>query len=428
MSTTEKMTIDERYKYLRIVQGRYMTADRKAQQMLLDEMEKTTGMHRKSLIGVLSGEIVRHGRRKQRGRVYGAEVADAIRVIGESLDWVCAERLRPSLVGMAKHLETHGELRRTPELLVKLERISISSVARILAQVGQDEPRLPRKGPESANQVARQIPMRRIAWNEAVPGHIEVDLVHHCGPNAQGDFIHTLQLIDVATGWSERVAILGRSYLVMADAFRFIQHRIPFPILELHPDNGTEFLNQHLVRFWNDLIPNLDLSRSRPYQKNDNRFVEQKNDTLVRKYFGQERFDSVAQVRAMNEIYDDCWLFYNFFQPVMRLKDKIIVNEDGQPARVKRIFDHARSPLERLFDTAVLSDETRAELLEIHLETNPRALRRDIHAALQLLFDLPGAKPDDDDYVFFSQHCFCLSPCVRLFRTTIFQKGADSLR
>ena len=107
------MTIDERYKYLRIVQPRYLAADRKAQQVLLDEMEKTTGLHRKSLIRVLSGEIVRQPRRKQRGRVYGAAVADAIRVIGERLDWVCAERLTPSLVGLAEHLETHGELNST---------------------------------------------------------------------------------------------------------------------------------------------------------------------------------------------------------------------------------------------------------------------------------------------------------------------------
>ena len=400
MSTTEKMTIDERYKYLRIVQPRYVAADRKAQQVLLDEMEKTTGLHRKSLIRVLGGEIVRQPRRKQRGRVYGAEVADAVRVIGESLDWVCAERLTPSLVGMAKHLETHGELKTTPELLLKLERISISSVARILRQVRQDEPRLPRKGPETANRVARQIPMRRIAWNTAVPGHLEVDLVHHCGPNAQGDFIHTLQLIDVATGWSARVAILGRSYLVMADAFRYIQHRIPFPILELHPDNGSEFLNAHIIRFWKNLIPDLDLSRSRPYEKNDNRFVEQKNDTVVRKHFGHARFDSVAQVRAMNAIYDDMWLFYNFCQPVMRLKDKIIVNQEAAPTRIKRVFDDARSPLERLLETQVLSETIRAELLDIRLETNPRALRSEIYHALQRLFALPAATPDLSENVY----------------------------
>ena len=399
MSTTEKMTIDERYKYLRMVQGRYLEADRREQQALLDEMEKMTGMHRKSLIRVMGSEIKRKHRQKQRSRVYGMEVEAAVRVIGESLDWVCAERLTPSLAWMARHLEKHGELVTTPELLTQLEQISISTVKRMLKHLRQDEPRVARKGPEQANRVARQIPMRRIAWNESQPGHLEVDLVHHCGPNTHGDFIHTLQLIDVATGWCERVAILGRSYLVMADAFRYIHHRIPFPIRQLHPDNGSEFLNQHLVPFWKDLIPNLALSRSRPYEKNDNRFVEQKNDTLVRKYFGHERLDSVVQVRAINEIYDDMWLYYNFFQPVMRLEDKIIVNEDGDPSRIKRVFDDACSPCQRLLDTAVLALENRAELREIRLETNPLALRRQIYLALQRLFHLPGAVPEQSENV-----------------------------
>jgi len=119
----------------------------------------------------------------------------------------------------------------------------------------------------SANRVARQIPMTRIPWNEAQPGHLEIDLVHHCGPNAQGEYVHTLQMIDVATGWSERVAVLGRSYLVMSDAFRYIRQRLPFAMLELHSDNGTEFLNQHLLRFWKEEVPELYLTRSRPYQE-----------------------------------------------------------------------------------------------------------------------------------------------------------------
>jgi hypothetical protein len=124
--------------------------------------------------------------------------------------------------------------------------------------------------------------LSRIAWDQAEPGHFEVDLVHHSGPTTNGDYVHTLQLIDVATGWSERVAVLGRSYRAMVGGFERVLERVPFAVRELHPDNGPEFLNDHLVRFWADRVPGLTLSRSRPYHKNDNRFVEQKNHSLVR--------------------------------------------------------------------------------------------------------------------------------------------------
>jgi IS30 family transposase len=128
--------------------------------------------------------------------------------------------------------------------------------------------------------------MRRIPWDTTEPGHFEVDLVQHGGPHPTGDYVYTLQMVDVATGWSERVAVLGRGQRRMEEGFRRILARLPFPIKELHPDNGPEFLNHHLVRFFGETLTGLQLSRSRPYQKNDNRFVEQTNATLVRAYFG----------------------------------------------------------------------------------------------------------------------------------------------
>src|SRR5205085_3003078 len=122
---------------------------------------------------------------------------------------------------------------------------------------------------------------------------------------------HTIQLIDVATGWSERTAVLGRGQAAMVAGFERISERVPFPILELHPDNGSEFFNHHLVRFWKDKVKGVQLSRSRPYQKNDNRMVEQKNDTLVRQYLGQLRLDSPEQMAALNALYEQMWLYYN---------------------------------------------------------------------------------------------------------------------
>jgi hypothetical protein len=149
-------------------------------------------------------------------------------VIAESLDYLCAERLTPNLVWMANHLATHGELEVSPPLLEKLDQISISTAQRVLARIPRDKPRLPRKGPQYPRQITQGIPMKRIPWDEQQPGHFEVDLVHHCGPTAYGEYVCTMQMIDVATGWSERRAVLGRSYLVMKDAFRYVLTRLPF--------------------------------------------------------------------------------------------------------------------------------------------------------------------------------------------------------
>jgi len=378
---SEGMTIDERRKYLGRMRQRYLGADREAKSQLLGEMEQVTGLHRKSLVRLLRcGGLQRQPRRQQRGRVYGAAVGDALRVIAESLDYVCAERLSGALVETARHLARHGELVLNPELEQQLGRISRASVQRRLERLRQDEPRLPRGGPEQANRVAREIPMRKIAWDEAQPGHFEVDLVHHSGPVTAGEYVHTLQMVDVTTGWSERVAVLGRSQRAMETGFRHILERLPFPIRELHPDNGSEFLNDHLVRFWSEEITGLTLSRSRPYHKNDNRFVEQKNDTLVRAYFGQLRLDTPELCAAMNVLYDRLWLYYNGFQPVLRLREKVF-----REAGVTRRWDTARTPLARLLATDVVPTVRRAEVEALRETTNPRALRRTIYADLERL-------------------------------------------
>jgi hypothetical protein len=313
MPDEEKMTIDERRKYLRLIKKRYLKAGKLERGRLLEEMEVVTGLHRKSLIRLLSSDLKRKPRRKHRGRTYGPEVDDALRIISQSLDHLCAERLQPNLVWMATHLAHHGELETSSHLLEQLSHISVSTVKRTLKRIGQDEPRLPRRRPSRGNKGTRDVPMERIAWNEQQPGHFEADLVHHCGLSASGEYVHTIQMIDVATAWSERVAVLGRSYLVMEGGFRRILSRLPFPMLQLHPDNGSEFFNDHLLRFWKDAVVDLRLSRNRPYQKNDNRFVEQKQSTLVRAYLGYDRLDSVAQTNGLNQLYDMMWLYYNFF-------------------------------------------------------------------------------------------------------------------
>ncbi len=392
MSIEDRMTVDERRKYLRKMQERYLQSGRVERGRLLDEMEVVTALHRKSLIRLMNGNLTRQPRRRQRGRTYGPDVDDALRVISESTDYICAKRLTPNLNWLAEHLADHGELQPSAQLLEQLERISVSTVERILARVRQDEPRLPRKAARPSNHLLRHVPMKTIPWHQQEPGHFEVDLVHHCGPAASGEYVCTLQMVDVATAWSERVAILGRSYLVVEDGFNRILARLPFPVHQVHPDNGSEFFNHHMLRFWDGLGPKIQLSRSRPFHKNDNRFVEQKNSTLVRAYLGHDRLDSVRQTLAVNQLYDKMWLYYNFFQPVMRLAEKTYLREEGQLSRIKRRYDRACTPFDRLCQTGTISQEQKGQLEALRRETNPRQLRKEIYALISHIFSLPGAE------------------------------------
>lgn len=393
MPARQRMTLQERNKHLQHEQELYRKASRREKGQILTHLQQVMGLGRKTLITKLNSDLERHSRKKQRGRSYGPEVDDALRVISEAFDHISAERLTPNLAWMAQTLARHGELTVTPELLGQLEGISVSTVGRILQRIRQDDYRLPRRGPKEANRARQNVPMGRIPWDEREPGHLEADLVHHGGPSSKGDYAHTIQLIDVATGWSERVAVLGRSYLVMENGFQRISQRLPFPVREIHPDNGSEFFNHQMRHFWPTCFPGVRLSRSRPWQKNDNRFVEQKNDTLVRRYLGDQRFDTIAQTQALNALYELMWLYYNFFQPVMRLREKTVFTDEQGGRRMQRRFDRAQTPFERLCATGVLPSDEQARWRAYRDSINPRELRRTIYRQLAALSRLPGAQP-----------------------------------
>jgi hypothetical protein len=385
MCADEPMTVNERRKYLTKMQTRYRAANRPMRGRLLTEMEAITGMHRKSLTRLMAQRsLTRVRRRTERRAVYGPEVRQVVRIVWESLDCICAERLTPQLLATARHLATFGELALTPLLVEQLGTVSEPTVTRMLRGLPRAIPRLPRKGPAQANRVLRAVPMGRIPWQTTIPGWCEVDLVHHCGESATGEYLHTLQLIDVATGWSERVVILGRGQAAMEAGFRRILARLPFPLVHLHPDNGSEFFNDHLVRFFGTAITGLTLSRSRPYQKNDNRFVEQKNDTLVRAYLGDRRLDTPAQCDALNGLYAEMGVYYNLFQPVLHLIEKQVV-----AGKLTRRWDEAQTPYQRLVATDILTPNVAQGLAALHTATNPRRLRQGIYDALARLWEDP---------------------------------------
>jgi hypothetical protein len=388
MPSDDKMSVGERRKYLKLVKPRYAKAGRAKRSALLTEMEAVTGLHRKSLLRLLHGPTLDRAPKgpRLRRRRYGVVVADVVRVVWESLDYVCAERLTPVLVPTVQQLALWQELVLTPEVEAALCTISRATVQRLLQRFQQYTPKLPRSKPQPPSRLLRHVPMERLSWAIASPGSFEADLVHHCGPVTTGEYVHTLQLVDIATGWSERVALLGRSQAAMVEGFRRVQVRLPFPITRLHPDNGSEFFNDHLIRYFGEEVTGLRLSRSRPYRKNDNRFVEQKNATLVRAYVGYERLDRAEQCAALNALYDQLWVYYNLFQPVLHLVAKKVV--DG---KLRRSWDLAQTPYQRLLASGILSPEQEARLAALYAGTNPRQLRETIYQALERLWYNPAS-------------------------------------
>jgi hypothetical protein len=224
----------------------------------------------------------------------------------------------------------------------------------------------------------------------AEPGHFELDLVHHSGPQTHSDYICTMQWIDVCTGWSERsawpaAAIYGRSAAEVCAAVERIIARCPIPIRQVHPDNGSEFLNHPLLALLRERLVGVRITRSRPWQKNDNAHVEQKNYTLVHAYTGHERFDTRAQRDLLNALWAKLRLYNNLFQPVLRQKSKTYQTDAQGQVHLQRIYGPARTPLQRLLDTEVLGAEEAARWKALYARTNPLVLRRDIQATLDAL-------------------------------------------
>lgn len=387
MAETDPMKISERRKYIHKIWGRYRDGNKQAKSQLLDEAEQITGLHRKSILRILNGRLSRKPRTKNRGKTYGPNVADAIVMIAKSLDYACAERLKPNLVWMAELLQSHGELQLDDDLREKLTTISVSTIKRLVKNSEHRAEKIAfRKAPSKPNsQLKAKIPIKIIPWETSMPGHFEVDTVHHCGDSPQGIYVHTLQLLDVASGWCEIVPVYGNSFAAMKDGFDFLLARLPFPVLEFHPDNGSEFINKLLQKHWKQLVPNLDVTRSKPYRKNDNRFVEENNNSLIRAYIGPSRFDSAAQLETLRELEELLWLYHNCFLPCMHLQRKFISAE----GKLRRSFAPAQPPLDRLLASDLPDKSRLIELFKFRKATNPLLLREKIDQSIEKLLALP---------------------------------------
>jgi hypothetical protein len=356
------------------VQPRYLKASKTEKQKILDEFTANTGYHRQYAIRVLKhGYKRRSGLHKPKGRtaIYRGEVVEALEQIWETYGRICSKRLHPYLPEGIKVLERCGELRLSTGTKELLLRISRSSIDRCLAPARFNQPHgLSTTKPGTL--LKKNIPVRTFAdWNEDQPGFLEVDLVAHCGDSTAGQFLNTLTCTDLCTGWTEPIALRRRSQEAVCAAIDAMRQELPFDLLGIDSDNGSEFINDLLYRYCLD--EKITFTRSRPYKKNDQAHVEQKNWSVVRHTVGYDRLESGEQRALLESIYKDLRLYVNFFQPVLKLIGKERIGN-----QVIRKYDTARTPYQRVLEREDVSLTRKAHLLNLYLRLNPAELRRRI--------------------------------------------------
>lgn len=376
--------------YTEALRWRYLGSSKKDKGKILDEFSKVTGYHRKAVIRLLHRQN-QPGANKKRGRPrqYGAVVVGALRLAWEATDRLCSKRLGPFLPELVRALRRHGETTMSAEVETQLCQMSPSTIDRVLRPWRRLGGRRPFSTTRPASLLKSAIPIRTFAdWQEDRPGFLEADLVAHCGESTEGFYLNTLSTVDVATGWSECVGVWGRGQERVGGALHRVRQRLPFALLGLDSDNGSEFINQHLYAYCQR--ERITFTRSRSYKKNDSCHVEQKNWSVVRRLVGYDRYSSRAALEALNRVYDDLRLYVNFFQPVMKL-----VAKTRHGAKVHKVYDKVRTPYQRLLDSGVLTEAKRQELAAIYHGLNPVWLLKEINENLECLWKMaerPGSQ------------------------------------
>ena len=315
-------------------------------------------------------------------RKYGTEVAAALRQIWEASDHVCSKRLVDFLPEFLGALERHGELSVSEGVRGQLLQLSAATIDRLLRPVRPAQRRRPWSRTGGSSTLKAQIPVRTFGeWAAVRPGAVQADLVVHCGASGDGFFLTTLDAVDVATGWTECVIVWGKGQERVGGALHAVQTRLPFPLRELHTDNGSEFLNS-VVYPWCQRHT-IKLTRGRPFRKNDQAYVEQKNWSVVRRLIGYDRYSTKAALTAFERLYRLLRLWVNFFQPLRKLLSK-----ERSGAKVVKRFDQARTPYQRVLAAGVLTEEQSHTLAATYARLNPVRLRAQVDEALDTLWSL----------------------------------------
>ena len=368
-----KMTHAMRTELADSVRDRYTAATNKDKRRILDKFIAATGYHEKSAIRVLNNAAEPKRRQiRERLSIYDEAARGALIVLWEASDRVCGKRLKALLPILLPALERNAHLKLETDIRCKILSMSAATIDRLLRT-----PRLTRlaKKPRRIEpEPRRRIKVRTFAdWNEPLPGSMEMDLVAHCGPVNRGSYVHSLVLTDIASGWTEAAPIVVREGRLVVETLERIRVGLPFALRALDVDNGSEFVNNSLIEYC--LGHGIELTRGRPYRKNDQAWLEQKNGAVVRKLLGYRRFEGLAAARAITRLYGASRLFVNFFQPSFKLAAK---QRDG--AKVTKRYHPPQTPCERLLQSDGVLMAAKSTLREIAVDLDPLKLLEEMRA------------------------------------------------
>lgn len=367
---------------------RYQKASKRERGMILNELTSLTGYHRTYLSWLLSnhGRKIRvgHGlvistdinrnrkQKRQREKIYGDKVQRALVKIWLIMGCICGKRLAPIVKEIISKLKEHNEIildRFTEE---KLSRISASTIDRLLREQRKKFELKGRSHTKPGSMLKSQIPIRTFSeWNEDMPGFLEIDLVGHEGGDPRGQFIQSLNAVDICTGWTELDAVRNKAEIWVSESIDETRQRLPFNLLGIDSDNGAEFINNHLYKY---CIENkITFTRARKYRKNDNCYVEQKNYSVVRKYAGYYRYDTEEELKVLKELYRHLRPYINFFQPLMKLKERVRIG-----SKVIKKYDTPKTPYRRILEAQHISKDKKEALKRQYIKLNPAELQRQI--------------------------------------------------
>jgi len=368
---------------------RYTLGNRTAQRRILDELVAVTGYHRKYAIQLLNhppkGRA--HKRRASQPK-YGGRVRAALEQVWRTANCICGKRLVPVLAEFVTALEQHGELKLDPETRRLLLRLSPATADRLLKRARQGVRPHGLGTTKPGSLLFQAIPIRTFAqWDDAQPGFMEVDLVAHCGNSTHGEYLNSLDMVDVKTRWVELAALINRSQATVTAAVSDCQARLPYRLLGLDSDNGSEFINNDLKRHCEQ--EGITFTRCRPYKKNDQAYVEQKNWTAVRQVVGYDRYEGPVACTALKALYVPLRLYLNFFQPVM-----VLVEKQRHGSKITKRYDLAKTPYQRALDAPEVSEAAKQRLRQLYASLNPAELLRQIQARQTALWKL-AQQPSD---------------------------------
>jgi hypothetical protein len=369
--------------YLEAIRKRYRRARRADKGKILDEFCSVCGYQRKYAIRLLSRKPVKPVGRPGRPSQYNQPVLLAVlRKLWLATDQMCSKRLVVAMPLWLPHYETRFGALDEP-IRAKLAGISAASIDRLLKPIRVQHPK-GLSGTRPGTLLKNQIPLRTAHWDITLPGFMEADTVAHCGHSLAGDFVWSLTLSDILTGWTECRATWNKGSIGVLEQIKTIEQALPFNLRGFDCDNGSEFLNHHLLHYFSEHPAKPAFTRSRPYKKNDNAHIEQKNWTHVRQLFGYERFDNPELTKLMNALYAKEWSqLQNHFCPTLKLKHKERIG-----ARYRKEYHIPKTPYQRVMDCESVTNDIKSTLQTLHETLNPFDLKQQINAKLRYIFSI----------------------------------------